>query len=259
MVRSSRWRGRLRDPLLALLGVAALGLAAFFALHEPRERPVHLRMTAGQEEGTRHRIAQELRRAGARRGLSIELRPTTGSQQALRDLEAGRVDVALVQGGLEMGELPHLRQVAPLHVEPLHLLVKEEIHGIVARNLAGLRGKVVNLGEHGSGSHVLAADVLEFSGLRPGVDFTASDLGYAELEREADRSQLPDAVFSVSTLPSATVRHLVTKHAYRLVPLPFFEAFTLGGLDREPEPTGRPAETSIRIDRRHVYDVAIPA
>src|SRR5262249_21008062 len=151
---------RFRDGTLVALGLTAIGLAVFFALHDPRERPVHLRLTAGQEEGTRHRIAQELRREAARRGLFIDVRPMAGSSDALRAVEAGQVDAALVQGGLEMRDSPVLRQVATLHVEPLHLLVKEEIHRAVARSLAGLRGKVVNLGEPGSGSRLLATDVL---------------------------------------------------------------------------------------------------
>jgi TRAP-type uncharacterized transport system substrate-binding protein len=259
MLRSARSRKRFRDGSLVVLGVAAIGLAAFFALHEPQERPVRLRLTAGQEEGTRHRIAQELRREAARRNLSIEVSPTAGSPDALHALAAGQVDVALVQGGLEMRDSPPLRQVATLHVEPLHLLVKEEIHRPVARSLAGLRGKVVNLGEPGSGSRLLAIDVLEFSGLKPGSDFAASDFGYADLERETDRSRLPDAIFTVSTLPSPIVRRLVTKQAYRLVPLPFLEAFTLGALVQEDTSTRRAEETSIRIDRRHIYDATIPA
>lgn len=117
-------------------------------------------------------------------------------------MEAGEVDAAMVQGGLELGDSAVLRQAAALHVEPQHPLVKPEIHGAVSGNLATLRGKVVNLGEPGRGSRVLASEVLEFSGLEPGSDFVASDLGYAELERETDRSRLPDAVFTVSTLPS---------------------------------------------------------
>ena len=58
---------------------------------------------------------------------------TAGSQEALRALESGQVDAAMLQGGLEVGDSTILRQVAALHVEPLHLLVKEEIHRDVAR------------------------------------------------------------------------------------------------------------------------------
>ncbi len=182
-----------------------------------------------------------------------------GSEEALQALESGRVDAALMQGGLEMVDHPGLRQVAVLHVEPLHLLVKEEIYRAVARNLAGLRGKVVNLGERGSGTYLLAMEVMAFSGLRAKVDYTESTHSYADLERESQGSRLPDAVFSVSTLPSPIARHLVTQHHYRLMSLPFREAFALGALDQEharPHPLG---ETATRIDRRYVYDATIPA
>ena len=61
---------------------------------------------------------------------------------------------------------PNLRQVAVLHLEPLHLLVKEDIQRAVTHSLAGLRSKVVNLGERGSGTYLLAKEVMAFSGLR---------------------------------------------------------------------------------------------
>ena len=123
-------------------------------------------------------------------------------------MESGRVDAALVQGGLDMVDHLGLRQVAVLHVEPLHLLVKEEISRPVDCKLAGLRGKVVNLGERGSGTSLLATEVMAFSGLRAGIDYTESTHSYADLERETEGSRLPDAVFSVSTLPSPVARHL---------------------------------------------------
>jgi TRAP-type uncharacterized transport system substrate-binding protein len=255
MVRPVRLGKRVRDGLVAILGISALGLAAFFTLHEPTERPVRLQMTAGQEGGTRHRIAQALQREAAPRGLAIELQPMAGSEDALQAVEAHRVDAALVQGGLDMVEHPGLRQVAVLHVEPLHLLVKDDISGAIACNLAGLRHKVVNLGERGSGTYLLAAEVMAFSGLRAGIDYTESTRSYAELERETEVSRLPDAVFTVSTLPSPVARHLVTMHHYRLMSLPFRDAFVLGALDG----ARNPGEMPTRIDRRYVYDATIPA
>src|SRR5436190_19460843 len=57
MTRGARLWKAARDGALALLGVAALGLAAFFIWHEPGERPVRLRMTAGQSGGARQRLA----------------------------------------------------------------------------------------------------------------------------------------------------------------------------------------------------------
>jgi TRAP-type uncharacterized transport system substrate-binding protein len=250
---------RVRDAVLVILGVAALGFAAFFAFHQPREGTVGLRMTAGQEGGTRHRIAQALRREANRRGIAIELQAMAGSDEALQAVESGRVDAALVQGGLDMTAHSALRQAAVLHIEPLHLLVKEEIHQAVSRNLGGLRGKSINLGERGSGTYSLASELMEFSGLRAGADYTESTHNYAELERELEGSRLPDAVFAVSTLPSPLARHLVTKHRYRLVSLPFWEAFALGTLDENHVPAESSGRKASRIDRRHVYDATIPA
>lgn len=259
MIPRARWIKGVRDGLLAVLGVAALGLAAFFALHQPKERPARLRITAGQTEGTRHRIAQELQREAAHRAITIELHATAGSEEALREVDAGRLDAALVQGGLDLSDRPALRQVVALHVEPLHLLVKEEIHVEVSHNLAALRSKVINLGKRGSGTYLLASDVMAFAGLQSGDDFVESTLGYADLQREADRTRMPDAVFTVSTLPSPVARYLVTAHRYRLVALPFFQAFTLDTLDRDPAPAGRPGEAVTGIERRHICDATIPS
>jgi TRAP-type uncharacterized transport system substrate-binding protein len=254
-----RFGRRARDLSLAVLGLAALCLAAVFAFHQPSESPVRLRITAGQEVGTRHRIGEVLRREAIRRAIEVELLPTTGSAEALEAVQLGRLEVAFVQGGIHMADRPGLRQVAALHVEPLHLLVKEEIHQGVTRNLSGLRGKVVNLGERGSGTYLLATEVMTFSGLRAGIDYTESTLSYADLETQSKGSRLPDAVFTVSTLPSPIARYLVTKHHYRLVSLPFCEAFALGALDEEHAPPYPPGHTASRIDRRRVYDAMIPA
>src|ERR1700733_6060858 len=99
MLWSARLRRRVRDGVLGTLGVTALAVAAFFAIDLPQERQVRMRMTAGQEGGTRHRIAQALRREAAPRSLALDLTAMAGSQEALRALESGRDGAALVQGG----------------------------------------------------------------------------------------------------------------------------------------------------------------
>jgi TRAP-type uncharacterized transport system substrate-binding protein len=255
MAQGFRRRKAARDGAFALVGLAALGLAAYFWLHVPKERPVRLRLTAGRAAGERYRIAEALRREAARRAITIEVVDTAGTDEALRDVDAGRLDAALAQGGLDLADRPNLRQVASLHVEPLHLLVREEIHDEVSRRLSALRGKVVGLGETGSGTNRLATEVMAFAGLKPG-DFVASTAGYAALQSEPDRAKLPDAVFTVSTLPSPVVRHLVGSHGFRLVPLPFFEAFTLGAIDEDSGPKDEPGT---HIDRRNVYEAQIPS
>jgi TRAP-type uncharacterized transport system substrate-binding protein len=259
MVWRERFGKRVRDGMLGVLGVAALGVAAFFTFYEPPVRSIRLRMTAGQEGGTRHRIAQVLRGQAASRAITIELQAMAGSEKALEAVTSGQVDVALVQGGLDLADHHDLRQAAVLQIEPLHLLVKAEVYRAVATNLAGLRGKVVNVGERGSETYLLATEVMTFSGLRAGIDYTPTMRHYAELERETDLARLPDAVFSVSTLPSPIARHLVTVHRYRLISMPFRDSFALGVIDPEKRPADILGEKPTPIDRRHVYDTTIPA
>ena len=193
----------------------------------------------------------------------MELHESAGSEAALDLVNAGKLDVALVQGGLRIHDRVNVRQVATLNLEPLHLLVKKESFEAVSANLAALDGKTVNLGSVGSGTHSLAQDVLTFAGMharQPGgsTGYVATALGQTQLHGEKDRSKLPDAVFVVSTLPSDLSRFLVNERDYRLVPLPFGEAFSLDGL-AVCEAGQLASSQASRVCKGQVRAVVIPA
>ena len=71
---------------------------------------------------------------------------------------------------------------------------------------------------------------------------------------QAEVADLPDAVFSVSTLPSPIADFLTDKHDFRLVPLLFGEALSLEAfLDLG-------ANTKVgSVDKQHIYTTTIPA
>jgi TRAP-type uncharacterized transport system substrate-binding protein len=240
--------------LLLLLVMVAVTLLLMRAWDQ---RVVPIRLTAGRVEGSRYRVAQTLQREAATLGLRIDLLETAGSEHALERVNRRALDVALVQGGLGLDELKNVRQVAALHVEPLHLLVRGELHPEIALDLAALRGKTVNLGEVGSGTHTLAVAVLNFAGLAPGGvaknSYKPLTKSYSEIEEQIATGPLPDALFMVSTLPSTLVRRLVSERGYRLVPLPFAEAFALDSLFGAKERHGTD------VERMRVYDALIPA
>ncbi len=219
-------------PVAAL---SALGLALFFYYHSPRERSYRLRMTAGEARGTRHQLARVLRASASPLGLQLEVEGTAGSEESLDRVDARTLDLALVQGGLRCDGRPHVRQVATLGVEPLHLLVKKELADAAATHLSALEGKTVDPGVVGSGTHSLATEVLAFAGLRPREGgrpggYAVSELSHRQLTAEKERAKLPDAVFLVASMPSEVARFLVQEREYRLVPLGFGEAFSLDGL-----------------------------
>src|SRR5262249_12457517 len=212
--------------------LAALGLAAFLYFHSPGQKHYHLSFTAGNALGVRHELAQRLKKEASQRALELSITPSHGSEQSLDWVNSRKVDMALVQGGLSSKGRPNVRQVATLHVEPMHLAVKRELAANGNTSLLALRGKTINLDEVGSGTRSLAIAILEFVGLHPRDRDPVN--GYVPLTfdrqrlfAEQDTSKLPDAVFLVSSLPSPTTRYLVTKHGYRLLPLLFAEALSL--------------------------------
>ena len=256
-----RFRRFARDGILVALGLAALGLPlAVYLARGAAERWVRMKVSCGNFQGLRHQMALALRSEAANARIGLTLRATAGSEEMLDLVDAGALDMALVQGGLGPGNRKNVRQVAALHVEPLHLLVKEEAFDEVAANLAALKGKSINLSVPLSGTHALASEVLKFAGLNPGPggDYRTETLGYEQLVGESDRDRLPDAVFMVSMLPSPVARRLVARHRYRLVPLPFAAAFALDAMMPEEAPSPRSGRIN-SVRRTYVYDTLIPA
>jgi TRAP-type uncharacterized transport system substrate-binding protein len=243
------------------VGLGALGLAVYFYLHgSPREKAHRLDLSAGDALGTRNHLAQLLQTEVAGQGIRLELHETRGSEEALAQVNDHVLDVALVQGGLRESDYPNVRQVATLHLEPLHLLVKKELAEGVARHLNALDGKTVNLGPAGSGTHALASAVLAFAGLQPRdagrtTGYIPTELTRHQLFDEPDRGHLPDAVFLVSSLPSNAAKFLVQQRDYLLVPLPFGEAFALESL----APRGTALVPEQRIDKARTSATTIPA
>jgi TRAP-type uncharacterized transport system substrate-binding protein len=247
-------------PIAALL---ALLYAGFLYFHTPSQKHFRLSMTAGNPIGMRHQLAERLQIEARRGGIKLELQPSRGSEQALDWVNDRKVDVALVQGGLASSTRPNVRQVATLHIEPMHLVVKKELSGNGSFSMLSLRGKSIDLEQVGSGTHSLALAILEFVGLKPLErdpvnGYIPLTLDRQKLLEEQDANRLPDAIFLVTTLPSTTTRFLVTRHNYRLVPLPFAEALALEALDN---PAGRdePLAGQERIVLSRLQSTTIPA
>jgi hypothetical protein len=217
-------------------------------------------------------LAEAMRAVGKKHGIDLELssRPS-GSLEAIERIDQPNpIDVALAPGGIGLREYPNVRQVLTLGVESLHVLVRAEL---ADGGVAGLRGRRINVGPPTASCHYLARDLLAYAGLqgpaapdaRTRGDYHAEEASPQELERqlarlreagEADRDganrALPDAVVILSALPSRLAHLLVTTAGYRLMPLPFADAYCV---DR-----ARPRNASgAWIDRTQLFVTEIPA
>jgi TRAP-type uncharacterized transport system substrate-binding protein len=209
-----------------------------------------------REEATRHRL---------------EIVPTANEYGTLEALEAidspSEVKLALIIGGVTARKYPHVRTVTSLTKEHLHLLVKSEL---ADGGVAELHGKRIFLGPPTTASHHVARDVLAFVGLHPAVagkdggyiiDSTPREQALRELvhiesleepARTEAIARLPDAVMVLAPLPSPFVKPLVAQFGYRLIPLPFAEAYGIDNLNP-------PSLEGVRIERSMLTSGVIPA
>jgi TRAP-type uncharacterized transport system substrate-binding protein len=244
-------RGRLLASLATVAFLAAAVLAARLLM---AGKSSSVTISGGNVEGLPILKAMSLDGEVPGGGLLAKAVVTKGSVDMLERVDRGELDFALVQGGFDIDRFRNVRQVAGLNVIPLALLVKEEYHGAVVDDFGALRRRSINLGSgRRTGTYWLSRELLEFAGLAPG-DYHATNLDLAGLLGESDREKLPDAVFLVSLPTGRLLRHLLIDQRFRLVPLPFGEAFRANALEH---PGVTPAE-GILVRKEHIPDARIP-
>lgn len=260
-------RRTLRDLglLVASLMIVALGL---WYVWPSRTNKVRLKLSAGNEIGQRHFLALQFQEACAERGITLDVLPTSGSEEALRQVESGEIDLALIQGGLSNIHEMSVRQISALHVEPLHLLVKPKVaEAIRTSGLSALGGRTINVGTSGSGTQAMALSFLDFLQLESVGEETAEiDSSQFRIVRQSyDQlisaqlvDELPDAVFSISSLPSNLASQLVKRYGFELVELPMSDAFALTALGAWNQKQNELHPSAKHFDPRRVYAAEIP-
>ncbi len=142
-------------PIIALIGLG------FYLAYQfvPPPPPDEITIATGRAGGGYHSFAlryQSLLQTQS--GLTLHLRPTAGSPEALKLLRQGEVDVALVQGGTAgEADKQQLRAIASLFYEPLWLFHRK---GLDVEYLFDLKGKTLAVGEPESGTRALALQLL---------------------------------------------------------------------------------------------------
>jgi TRAP-type uncharacterized transport system substrate-binding protein len=252
--------------LLASLGL--IGVGGWLMAHAMR--PVSYRVNMLTDDvPNRFLLARRIAESATRHGLDVQLSSRSyGAIEALDLVDRPNpIDLAMVPGGVLDHTYPRVRQVTALTIEPLHLLVRPEL---AAHGLSGLRGRRINLGGPSSACRAIAQDVLAFAGLHAAGEGRSGDYvsdlstppelqqmlgrlqGLSGDDRRRELERLPDASFVVSAMPSLVVRDLVLRAGYRLLPLPFADAYCMDRIT--PTEAG-----GVSIDRGAFTPVEIPA
>jgi TRAP-type uncharacterized transport system substrate-binding protein len=200
---------------------AAIACAAIVLLRGLPPRVIV--MATGPEGGAYYEFGNRYRAELARAGVEVRLVPTAGSLEnlaLLRDPHSG-VSVALIQGGIATAEnSSELESLGTVFYEPLWRFRRREVAG---EGLDGLRGRKISIGPEGSGTRVLALELLK----RNGIERQAGEL-LALPPRAAGEKLLAgeiDDVFMMASWESPEVGQLLADERIGLAGYPQADAY----------------------------------
>jgi TRAP transporter TAXI family solute receptor len=204
---SQRLRGTL-PALFATWGLLALVVVVGFAVayrYVGAPPPTHVRIATGSPEGAYYRFAREYSRILAEDGITLEVVPTAGSIENLSRLASGDVTLALVQGGCASeADRDALQSLGGLFPEPVWAFTRA---GVAIDRLSDLKHDRVAVGAPGSGTEVLAAQILAANGVTPD---TATFVRTGPVQSvHALLNGTVDAALFVASPDATFVRHLL--------------------------------------------------
>jgi len=207
----------IRSPIifsaLIMLIVIAIGLAIFMFFNSAA--PNTITIAAGPEGSIFSKTADKYKKILARQGIKLVILPSEGSLDNLKKLVDSRIklDVGMVQGGETEGiDIDNLVTLGSVSYQPLIIFYRGECKD----KLSEFKGQRLDIGQKGSGSHVLALALLKANGIEPGngatlVNTPKADLAQALLDKRID------AIFAMSdSVPIETLRQLMHTPGVRL-------------------------------------------
>lgn len=191
---------------VALVALISILFAILWILIPPPPRSIEL--ATGFPTGLYQKFGEKLQSELAEEGVSLKLRTTGGTADnltLLNDPYSG-VDFAMVQGGVaDLAKYPNLVSIAGVFYEPMWVWYREsafKAEGGKLNLLSRIKGKRVSIGNEGSGTLALAAELIRASGLTT-ADFVAEKLKPLEALEKFKKGEI-DVIFLVSS-PEAPI------------------------------------------------------
>jgi TRAP-type uncharacterized transport system substrate-binding protein len=200
--------------------VAALLFVAGRSVYELIPRHYTLSITGGDIVTNRHYLARVLQSEARKQDMTLIVRPVEDTVSALTMLSEGKLDLALIPGGLST-MFPNVEHVATLSPEMVHLIVKPGIEG-----MGDLRGHSINFGAKDSDTRDIGLTLTDFAGYVENVDYVETNYTPEQLLSLPPR-KMPDSIITVSSVPSYLVETLVREQHYELIEIPFPESLAL--------------------------------
>src|SRR6476659_6683530 len=151
-------RLRLLALLVLLLLIGAVAYAGVWYNTKRETLPAEIRIAAGKKDGLYYTFAEEFaERLRKQTGRPVRVIETAGSEENVRLLREGKVEIALIQSD---SPTPNgIAGIAPLFAEPIHFIVRKSKPNQIT-SPADLANRRVALGLKGSAMRQNAFTVL---------------------------------------------------------------------------------------------------
>lgn len=192
--------------------------------------PKSIEMATGFPTGLYYQFGERLKTEIAKEGVDLNVRSTGGTLDnlaLLNDPKSG-IDFAMVQGGVaNLKEYPKLVSIAGMFYEPIWVWYRDaafKSDGGQLTILNQLKGKRVSIGNEGSGTLVLAKDLLRASGISEN-EIKLEKLKPDEAIEKLNNGQL-DAVFIVAAAEAPILHKFYSVAGIRLMNFDQADAYT---------------------------------
>jgi hypothetical protein len=171
--------------------------------------PDTITITSGDEGSLFQRNAEKYAKILARKGVKLKIIPSEGSLENLKRLADPKfhVDVGFVQAGVTKGQnIDNLVSLGSISYEPLYLFCRADKPFNL---LSQFSGKRLAIGKEGTGTNVLALELLVLNGIKPSGATTLLEIDDDEAEKALVEGKIDGAFMMGDSASSKTMRDLL--------------------------------------------------
>ncbi|WP_051229445.1 TAXI family TRAP transporter solute-binding subunit [Paludibacterium yongneupense] len=189
---------------IAVIVAVSLALALAVSLFVNSATPAAITIASGPKGSFFQKTAEKYREILAKEGVKVTILPSQGALDNLRKLADPRleVDVGFVLGGeLDGMKTDRLMSLGSVSYQPLMIFYR----GAPKTLLSDFKGRRLEIGEPGSGTHMLALALLKLNGIEPGADTVLLD----SLKGDSVRALLENRIDAIFVMGDSTSTDLM--------------------------------------------------
>ena len=195
-------------PAVTLSAIVLIGVVTIFAVFWffRSAPPGTIIITSGAAGSRFQRNAEAYAKILARSGVKLKILPSEGSLENLERLQnpSFRVDVGFVQTGVAKGKnIDEVVSLGSVSYEPLCLFYRSDRH---LDFLSQFSGKKLAVGGNGTGTQVLALELLAVNGIKPGGATSLLEIDDDESHKALLEGRI-DAAFMMGDSASSQIMH----------------------------------------------------